>query len=350
MNVANSEENALLSRGYKLLNKVGEGSYSTVYLVECLKDTTEGSKPRSLVCKVIDTKKASTSFVTKFLPREIDILVNVSHPHIVQVSAIFQRLGKYFIFMRHAEMGDLIDHLVKNGPVLEDRARVWHRQLTLALQYLHELGIAHRDIKCENILITINFNAKLGDFGFSRYTNGPKEKPILSSTYCGSVSYIAPEIIRGKPYAPLATDIWSLGVVLFVMLNNSIPFPDKRTKRMYKDQTTRNWRFRAKIEPALSEQVKEVVRNMLEPDVKRRWKVEQVLRSRWIAMEPSLLRLNSDEELALNSAREKNRKLELDALKSEEVNGKKSSTNQKKNVGKSPTTQHRRKIELTVVT
>nr|CAD7613845.1 unnamed protein product [Timema genevievae] len=292
MNVANSEENALLSRGYRLLNKVGEGSYSTVYLVECLKDTTEGSKPRSLVCKVIDTKKASTSFVTKFLPREIDILDK------------------------------------------KDRARVWHRQLTLALQYLHELGIAHRDIKCENILITINFNAKLGDFGFSRYTNGPREKPILSSTYCGSVSYIAPEIIRGRPYAPLTTDIWSLGVVLFVMLNNSIPFPDKRTKRMYKDQTTRNWRFRAKIEPTLSEQVKELVRNMLEPDVKRRWKVEQVLRSRWIAMEPSLLKLNSDEEMALNSAREKNRKLELDVLKSEEVNGKKKpSTNQKKNVG-----------------
>ncbi|XP_054016093.1 testis-specific serine/threonine-protein kinase 6-like [Hylaeus anthracinus] len=309
LNQTSSEQAVLFARGYKFLKKLGEGSYAKVYLAE-YKTESDPDRNSKLACKVIDTVRAPRDFVRKFLPRELDILVKLNHPHVVHVHSIFQRRTTYFIFMRFAENGDLLEFILKNGAVAEGQARVWIRQLVLGLQYLHELEIAHRDMKCENVLLTSNYNVKLADFGFARYVIDNRGKQVLSDTYCGSLSYAAPEILRGSPYSPKMADIWSLGVILYILLNKAMPFDDTDIKRLYEQQRNRKWKFRSKVAPSLSENVKKLVTFLLEPVPTKRWTLKQILSSDWIAMDPRLLVLTPAEQTALNNAIEERQKME----------------------------------------
>lgn len=168
INQTQSEEDNLTRRGYKLLTKLGEGTHAKVYLGEFLIPGKISTETIKLACKMIDTKKNSSDFLKKFLPRELEILTKIQHPHIIPVHSIFQHKNKYFIFMRHAEKSDLLRFVIQHGPIGENQARIWTRQLALAVQYLHQLDIAHRDLKCENVLLTANYNVKITDFGFAR--------------------------------------------------------------------------------------------------------------------------------------------------------------------------------------
>lgn len=181
------------------------------------------------------------------------------------------------------------------------------------MQYLHELEIAHRDIKCENVLLTENLNAKLTDFGFSRYVIDSRGKKILSDTFCGSLMYVAPEILRGSPYNPKIADVWSLGVILYIMLNKAMPFDETNLKRLYELQMNHRWKFRRKVIDSLSEQVKKLVGCMLHPDSTKRWRMEQIVHCNWITMDPRLVGLTSAEQTALNNATEERRK-KIDTL------------------------------------
>lgn len=131
---------------------------------------------------------------------------------------------------------------MSKGPLKENQARKWFRQLTLAVQYLHTLDIVHRDIKCENIVITENFIVKLTDFGFSKFIN--RSKRLNCNTYCCSMPYAAPEVLSKHPYDGKSSDIWSLGVVLYVMLNKKMPFNNKNIKSMHKQQVPQYFKVR----------------------------------------------------------------------------------------------------------
>lgn len=110
-----------------------------MYLAE-YKPDHESDRNSTLACKIINTASAPKDFVRKFLPRELDILAKLNHPHVVHVHSIFQRHNKYFIFMRFAENGDLLEYVLKNE-VSENQARVWFRQLALGITFAKKLHI-----------------------------------------------------------------------------------------------------------------------------------------------------------------------------------------------------------------
>ena len=121
--------------------------------------------------------------------------------------------------MEHASKGDLLSRIRDLGKIDEHQAGVWFTQLVSAIEYCHSRGVVHRDLKCENLLLD-QFNVlKVTDFGFARGGMKPTRGTYpLSQTYCGSYAYASPEILTGTPYVPQMADIWSMGVVLYVMV------------------------------------------------------------------------------------------------------------------------------------
>ena len=137
--------------GYTFGKLIGKGCYGKVFKAKQV-DPNSGEKSE-LACKYIICQKCPNNFLIKFLPRELDILKKISHPNIIRIHSILQSSTSVFIFMRYAENGDLLDYLRSTGIVTEKIANVWLFQLASAIYYLHSLDIAHRDLKCENILL-----------------------------------------------------------------------------------------------------------------------------------------------------------------------------------------------------
>lgn len=184
--------------------------------------------------------------------------------------------------MRYAENGDLLTHVKQRGAIEELQTKVWFIQMAKALRYLHNLGIAHRDFKCENILLTRRYNIKLADFGFARYSSDKNGHEALSETYCGSAAYAAPEVVCGLPYDPKLADSWSLGVVLFILLNGKMPFDDANVSKLVIDQRKKRYAFRQRLQDKISGQAKSTVSVLLEPDPHLRWTMTEILSCSWL--------------------------------------------------------------------
>jgi len=269
-----SETLALELKGFRLGRKIGQGSYAMVHLA----DYVENGKKITLACKICNRQKTPRNFVEKFFPHEVDILTKIENTHIIQIHSILQRGPKVFIFMRYAENGDLLEFIKENGLIPEKQATIWLYQIAAGLKYLHSLHIAHRDLKCENILLSKHWNVKLTDFGFARYCVDENSDILLSNTYCGSAAYAAPEVVEGTPYNPKLADLWSLGVILFIMVNASMPFDDSDLEKLLLDQQNRDWTFRNRINDILSPAFKNVVCGLLEPEPQLRMGLDVVLK------------------------------------------------------------------------
>ncbi|CAG0922744.1 unnamed protein product, partial [Notodromas monacha] len=286
-----ADERALQRRGYILGGKIGQGSYAKVRSCTYVVD----SRQEILACKIIDRSKAPSDFLGKFFPRELDIITWLDHPHVIRVHSILERQERVFIFMQYCENGDLLDYVRDHGVIKEPQARVWFKQMYAGLSYLHSRNIAHRDLKCENVLLTRHWNVKLGDFGFARAVVDQDGRRVLSETYCGSAAYAAPEVVRGNPYNPKMSDIWSLGVILYIMVNAAMPFDDSNLKKMLKDQQSRNWHLRSKVRDKLGPEIKEMLNQILEPDVTRRITIDRIGRHVWLQNHLSFPRTDSPE-------------------------------------------------------
>lgn len=168
---------------------------------------------------MINKEKVTTDFREKFLPREIDCWRQLHHPNLVRILGHYEALKYVFLSMEYGERGDLLAYVQKNGPVPGGQARNWLRMIIHAVGHMHSLRIAHRDLKLENCILFEGGVVKVADFGFAR-----KVASNPSQTYCGSKSYSPPEILMGHPYNPFKADVWSIGVIGFIIVTDTMPF------------------------------------------------------------------------------------------------------------------------------
>jgi serine kinase len=180
--------------------------------------------------------------------------------------------------MELAEKGDLASIISREVAIQEIYAHNWFRQIVSGLQYLHNHHIAHRDLTCKNILLSQHFTIKISDFGFCCFCVSSTGQSILSETYCGTKGYAAPEIMRHIPYDPKAADIWSLGVILFVMLNGVMPFDGKNDMVLLQSQIYRKWMETDIMSPFAGDLVEE----LLVPEASSRPRLNKVLQHIWV--------------------------------------------------------------------
>uniref|UniRef100_W6NI03 Serine threonine protein kinase-related domain containing protein n=1 Tax=Haemonchus contortus TaxID=6289 RepID=W6NI03_HAECO len=193
----------------------------------------------------------------------------------MELFQIFE-ITHYTIFVtEYCDGGDLLRKIKKCKRVPEPEAKQIFRQLVEALMYLQNCDIVHRDLKCENVLLDRNENVKLGDFGFARYLK-PNQK---SSTFCGSRAYVAPEILRAIAYSGPPVDIWSAGIVLYVMVTGVMPYDDRHPQKMVERQLAHKIRF-PKVE--LSVQVKSLIYEILHPYPPSRPTYKAICSSEWL--------------------------------------------------------------------
>ena len=206
-------KSVLETHGYTIAKTIGHGSYATV------KEAYSESHKCKVAVKIISKRRAPADYLHKFLPREVNVIKMLKHPNIILFLQSIETNQRVYIVIEFAPRGDLLDLIREQGSVDERQAGIWFYQLIDGMEYCHSKGVVHRDLKCENLLLDEHNNLKITDFGFAR--NGMKPvngKFPLSQTYCGSYAYASPEILSGVPHVPQMSDIWSMGVILYVMV------------------------------------------------------------------------------------------------------------------------------------
>ncbi|KAH9409619.1 PREDICTED: testis-specific serine/threonine-protein kinase 2-like [Rhagoletis zephyria] len=282
--LASNDIKLLAMKGYTVGDALNSGSFA------CVSKATYKGKPAAV--KVINLEKTSDDYRIKFLPRELYIIKKIRHRYIVKVIDIYVIANSVFVFMELADGGDFLDLLQAEGALTEKRARYFYVQYGDAYRYMHNMGFAHRDIKCENILLNKQrTHAKVTDFGFTRSCiERQSGQRMLSETYCGSRAYLAPEVLKAEKYNPLLSDVWSIGVVLFVLLQDRFPFNDRDWKSLRKSQLERSYY----VSSRLSASCKDIIHAHLNPNPSTRANMMELLQHEWLGADKTSLEDGSD--------------------------------------------------------
>ncbi|XP_073280796.1 CBL-interacting serine/threonine-protein kinase 12 [Primulina huaijiensis] len=220
------EISGLLLGRYEIGKLLGHGTFAKVYHARNVK-TGEG-----VAIKVIDKEKILKVGLIAHIKREISILRRVRHPNIVQLFEVMATKSKIFFVMEYVKGGELFNKVAK-GRLKEEVARKYFQQLISAVAFCHARGVYHRDLKPENILLDEDGNLKVSDFGLSAISEQIKQDGLFH-TFCGTPAYVAPEVLARKGYNAAKVDIWSCGVILFVLMAGYLPFHDQNVMSMYK--------------------------------------------------------------------------------------------------------------------
>ncbi|KAK8846123.1 hypothetical protein M9Y10_020127 [Tritrichomonas musculus] len=205
---------------------------------------------------------------------EIRLMQQAHNPGIVELIDLLKDDDFYYVFLEYCANGELFDYIYQRKKIPENEAKVFIKQLLLSVQYLHSIGIVHRDLKPENILLDAFNNIKIADFGFAKSF----DKNLLSKTICGTLTYLSPDILTSKGYNPYKCDIWSIGVIMFVMLTGTIPWTERSDPLIIKQIKAGQYA----TPKYLSDQCRDLINRLMCVDEKQRITIEQALMHPWL--------------------------------------------------------------------
>jgi 5'-AMP-activated protein kinase catalytic alpha subunit len=265
----------VLMQRYELGRLLGQGTFGKVYYG---RSTITN---QSVAIKMIDKDKVIKNDQADSIKREISIMRLVKHPNIIQLFEVMATKSKIYFVIEYAKGGELFKKVAK-GKLREDIAHKYFKQLISAVDYCHSRGVYHRDIKPENILLDENENLKISDFGLSALAESKRQDGLLHTT-CGTPAYVAPEVIKRKGYDGSKADIWSCGVVLFVLLAGYVPFNDSNLMDMYRkisnaDFKCPNW---------FPRNVRKLLCKMLDPNPDTRICIDNIKQCSWFKYGPN---------------------------------------------------------------
>lgn len=293
---------------YNMVNIVGEGRHGAVFIVQHRKSE------KYYACKLLN--KGDHNPTT--LRSEIQMLRKLDHPNVVRLYETNEDAEAVFLLMELCQGGDLFGRIADEGHLPERTARVFARQMIDALAYCHAMGVVHRDVKPENFLLETEdpdcSTLKLADFGIATSMRFPKwsvldgpsglDFDMDGALVNGSQPYMAPELLlrrweslvkesnKSKDFLG-SGDLWSCGVVIYVMLSGDLPYGDSIEAICSGEPPD----FSAEVWNQISENAKDLIRKLLNPDMNDRWTAKQALRHGWFAnMKPQLWLVQTDEE------------------------------------------------------
>ncbi|SMN21406.1 similar to Saccharomyces cerevisiae YDR507C GIN4 Protein kinase involved in bud growth and assembly of the septin ring [Maudiozyma saulgeensis] len=238
------------------------------------------------------TKPTSSSSTMQHTPdalpygieREIIIMKLLNHPNVLRLYDVWETNPNLYMVLEYAEKGELFNLLVERGPLPENEAITFFRQIIIGISYCHALGIVHRDLKPENLLLDHKYNIKIADFGMAALETEDK----LLETSCGSPHYAAPEIVSGIPYHGFASDIWSCGVILFALLTGRLPFDEDDGNIRNLLLKVQAGQFEMPDEDECSKEAQDLLSKILVVDPTKRIKARDILKHPLLQKYPSI--------------------------------------------------------------
>ncbi|XP_021907628.1 CBL-interacting serine/threonine-protein kinase 12-like [Carica papaya] len=266
--IKDSNQGLLLGK-FEIGKLLGHGTFAKVYHARNVK-TGDG-----VAIKVIDKEKILKGGLIAHIKREISILRRVRHPNIVQLFEVMATKAKIYFVMEYVRGGELFNKVAK-GRLKEEVARKYFQQLISAVGFCHARGVYHRDLKPENLLLDENGDLKVSDFGLSAVSDQIRQDGLFH-TFCGTPAYVAPEVLARKGYDAAKVDIWSCGVILFVLMAGYLPFHDQNIMAMYKKIYKGEFRCPRWFSPELIK----LLTRLLDTNPETRITIPEIMENRW---------------------------------------------------------------------
>lgn len=254
---------------FELLKVLGTGAYGKVFLVRKISGKDAGKLYAMKVLKkatIVQKKKTTEHTKTE---RQVLEAVRQS-PFLVTLHYAFQTDAKLHLILDYVSGGELFTHLYQRERFREDEVRLYIGEIILALEHLHKLGIIYRDIKLENILLDSDGHIVLTDFGLSKDFL-PHDKEHRAYSFCGTIEYMAPEVVRGGSHGhDQAVDWWSVGVLTYELLTGASPFTVEGEKNNQQEISRRILKTQPPLPADLSPEVRDFISRLLVKDPRQR--------------------------------------------------------------------------------